>query len=343
MPMTIGQGSTAVRFTRRTALLAPFALGAPVVRAQTRESVVIMTPFAFGPNFLEMVNAQTGGHFARMGLDVRLLSANGTAQGLQQVTSGQAFLTRASALDVIQAVARTDAPLVAVATPQQGGTFHVISPADRPVTRALDLAGKTVGIVSVGGSTGIFLDLMLRKVGLQPDGTRREVTGDNPGAIELVRQGRIDCFMASIIAPIALRRRGVAIEAWSTDRYAPMPGQCYVVSRDTVASRGPVLTRVLSALRDSMREIMVTPARTILERALREVEMPGARDIEAAILISETIVRELWLARGADQLLLNVPQLWTEAFSAIAAAGLPLPRDPNALWTNSAIAPVMRL
>ena len=331
------------RWTRRAVLAAGVgALAAPATRVAARDPVVIMTPFAFGPNFLEMINAHTGGHFARHGLDARLLSANGTAQGLQQVTAGQAFLTRASALDVIQAVARTEAPLVAVATPQQGGTFHVISPADRPIRRAEEFAGKTIGIVSVGGSTGIFLDLMLRKAGVPNDAVRREVTGDNPGAMELVRQGRIDGFMASIIAPIALRRRGIAIEAWSTDRYAPMPGQCYVVNRDAARQRPEVISRVLMALRDSMREIMATPARAIIERAAREVEMPGARDMEAAVAISDTIVRDLWLARGADALMTNVPALWAEAFAAIGAGGLPLPRDPAALWTNDYVGPVMR-
>lgn len=329
---------------RRSLLMGALAgLAAPAVSsAQPREQLTVMTPFAFGANFLEMINAETGGHFARHGLDVRLLAANGTAQGLQQVTSGQAQVTRASSLDLIQAVARNAVPLVAIATPQQGGTFHVISPADRPVARAEDLAGKTVGLVSVGGSTGIFLDLMLRKVGIPSDQVRREVTGDNPGVMEMVRQGRVDCFMASIIAPIALRRRGVAIEAWSTDRYAPMPGQCYVVHRDTVERRPEALTRYLRAIRDSMREIAGGDHRLIIERAARGVEMPGARDIESAVAISETIVRDLWFARGRAAMLVHVPALWDEAVQAIGAGGLPLPPDPAALWTNALVDPVMR-
>ena len=78
---------------------------------------------------------------------------------------------RLTAIDEFVAVAK-GAALVCVSTLYQGSTFHVISAKDKPINSAEDLKGKTIGIVSVGGSTEQLLDIMLRSVGM----TKADVT-----------------------------------------------------------------------------------------------------------------------------------------------------------------------
>lgn len=142
---------------RRTFLAAGAAasLASAPALAQAREPLAVMTPFGFNTDFIEMMNAVAGGHLARQGFDARLLGANGTAPATQQLVAGQVQFIRSAAIDMIRAVQSSGAPLVAVATSHQGSTFHVVSLRDKPVREAKDLAGKTVGIVSVGGTTDI--------------------------------------------------------------------------------------------------------------------------------------------------------------------------------------------
>lgn len=326
---------------KSTAALGVCALAAPALHAQAREPLTVMTPFGFIPDFIEMMNAQSGGHLARHGFDSRLLGANGTAQALQQLTAGQVQFIRSASIDMIRAAAQ-GAPLVAIATSHQGSTFHMISPRDKAITRGEELRGKTVGIVSVGGTTDIFLNLILAKVGLKPDDVRREVTGNSPGTIQLVRQGRIDCFMASIVVPVVLRRQNEQIEAWSTDKYAPMPSQCYVTTREVIERRPETVVRFLRAMRDSMNEMLTQPNRPIFERAGRDFEIPGIRDLDTVIAVSDASKEQLWLSRGRDNLLKNLPDLWASGFQVLRDTGLANPPNPGELWTNRFIDEALR-
>ncbi len=264
--------------TRRHILIAGAAaaagLKAPAVLGQARDPLTIMTPFGFIPDFIEMMNAVSGGHLARHGFDARLQGANGTAQAIQQLVAGQVSFIRSASIDMIRAASQ-GAPLVAIATSHQGSTFHMISLKEKPISRAEDLKGKTIGIVSVAGTTDIFLNLILSKGGLKPDDVKREVVGNSPGALQFVRQGRVDGFIASIVVPVILTRQKEPIEVWSTDRYAPMPSQCYVTTRDMVEKKPETVVRFLRGIRDSMNEMLTQPNPPIFERASKDFEIPA--------------------------------------------------------------------
>ena len=326
----------AMSLTRRT-IVAGIAAGAvaspAILKAQAREPLTVMTPFGFIPDFIEMMNAVSGGHLTRHGFDARLLGAAGTAQALQQLAAGQVQFIRAASIDMIRAAAQ-GVPLVAIATSHQGSTFHMISTKDKPITRAEDLKGKTVGLVSVGGTTDIFLSLILNKVGLKNDDVKREVTGNSPGILQMVRQGRVDCFMASIVVPVMLARAGEQFEAWSTDRYAPMPSQCYITTREIAEKRPETVVRFLRAMRDSMNEMLTQPNPPIFERAAKDFDIPGIRDIANVVAVSDESKQKLWLARGRENLLRNLPDLWDSGIKSLRDSGLVNLPNAEGIWTN---------
>ncbi len=54
--------------------------------------------------------------------------------------------------------------------------------------------------------------------------------------------------MASIIVPaVVLRLQNEPIVAWSTDRYAPMPSQCYITTREIAERQPEMVVRFLRA------------------------------------------------------------------------------------------------
>jgi len=304
------------------------------VRGQARESLTIMTPFGFIPDFIELMNGVSGGHFAAQGLDAKLLGGQGTAQPIQQLITRQVDFIRASGIDVMRAIATTKVPLVSIATMYQGSTFHMISLKSKPIEKAEDLKGKTVGIVSVSGTTDVFLDLILAKAGLKKDDVKREVSGNSPGALQLIKQGRIDCFIASIQVVVALERMKEDVLAWSTDRYAPMPGQCYISTRQIVEARPDVLKRAMTAMRASVDEIMTQPLRPIFERAAKDFEIPGIRDVDALVAVEKVTADRLWLSEGRENLLRNVPKLWKSGVDALRTNNIGDPGEPETLYTN---------
>ena len=319
----------------RAATGASALLAAPaILRAQARDSLVMMTPFGFIPDFIEMMNAISGGHYAAQNIDAKLLGGQGTAQPIQQLITGQAHFIRASGIDVMRAVATTKVPLVSIATIYQGSTFHMVSLKDKPISKAEDLKGKTVGIVSVGGTTDVFLDLILAKGGLKKEDVKREVTGNSPGAVQIMKQGRVDCFIASIQVVVALERMKEPVEIWSTDRYAPMPGQCYVSTKQIVETKGDLLTRAMKAMRASAEQILGKPLKPIFERAAKDFEIPGIRNVDDLVEVEKVTSEKLWLSEGRENLMRNVPKLWKGGVDALRDNQIATLESPELLYTN---------
>ncbi len=312
-------------------------IGARLAQAQTADAITVMTPFGFIGDFIDVMNGYSGGYFKKYGLDAKVLGGRGTAQAVQQLASGTVQYIRSASIDMIRAVGGAQSiPLVSISTLYQASTFQIISPGEKPIRTAEELKGKTVGVVSVGGSTEILLDLMLRKIGLSRDDVPRQVTGNSPGALQLARQGRVDCFIASSEVVATLERAHEHVEHWSTDKYVPMPGQCYVTTHEEIEKNPDRVVRFLRAMRDSVDELLSQPPQPVFERAAKDFEIAGIRNVEA-LAHSVEEARSLWMAQGRDNLLRNVPALWESGAKALNDAGLAHVANANDLYTNTFI------
>lgn len=310
--------------------------GAPAIirSARAADSITVLTPFGFLPDFIELMNAYSGGHFARAGLDVKIIAANGSAQTLQLLVAGKAQFGRTSGNELISAVSKQKLPLISISTIYQGSTFQVVSLKDKPILRGEDLKGKTVGLVSVGGATDIFLDLILGKVGLKKDDVKRQYIGNSPGEIDIAKQGRVDCFICTINVVVTLERAGNAITYWSTDKYAPMPSQVLISTRDTANTQPEVTTRFLRAMHASIEEIMTQPIKPIFERAQKDFDIQGLKDLDLAAATEKVIVDELWLSQGKQNVMRNVPALWQTGMNELSSIGLAEGMDATSIYTN---------
>jgi ABC-type nitrate/sulfonate/bicarbonate transport system substrate-binding protein len=309
------------------------ARAAPAPATPAAAAVTVLTPFGFIIDFLEIMNAQAGGHFAANGIDATVLGAGGAAAAIQQLAAGRCQFSRGAAIDAMRAVAAQNLDLVSIATLFQGSTFVVISAADKPIRTAEDLRGKRIGVVSIGGTTENFLDLMLTKAGIGKAETPREVVGNNPGAFALIGQGRIDGFIATMNVASALRGSGARIETFSTDKYAPMPSQIYLTTRAIVDARPDLCRGFVRAIRASVEEIIKGPVAPLLDRAAKSFDIPGMRDRAA---LAQTVADDipLWLSQGDGNLMRNVPALWKSARDSLVAAGLAQIGDETRLYTN---------
>ncbi len=330
--------------TRRAFLAAAAAAGvAPFIgRARAADKITVLTGFGLLPNFIEIMNAYSGGYFRKEGLDATVVGAHGTAIEMQQMIAGQAAFGRVAALDQMNAIAKQHVPFVSVATLCQGSTFQVISLKEKPIETAEALKGKTVGVVSVGGSTEMLLDLMLHKVGIAKDAVKREAVGDNPGAVEFVRRGRIDCFIASLNTVVAIERSGAAIVYWSTDRYAEMPGQVYLTTRSVIDASPDLVLRFCKAMKGSVEELLSQPLEPIFRRAARDFDIPGLTDMATVVAMQQATAKQLWLADGTANLLRNMPRRWDAGVATLRGAGVTDIGEPGSLYTNRFIEAAMK-
>jgi NitT/TauT family transport system substrate-binding protein len=327
--------------TRRQFLAGSAAAGAAVggfpaiIRsARAAEPVTLITPFGFDSDFIDMMNGVAGGHFAKQGLDAKLLGATGTVQSIQAIISGQAQFGRFSGIDFIRAVATKDAPLRAIATATQNSGFHVVSLKEKPVKSGADMKGKTVGLLSYGGTTETFIEVLLAKAGLTKNDATLLVAGNNPGEVELIRQGRLDCFICTYSVTYALKQLGEPLEIFSVDAPVPAPGQVYYATRETLETKPDLVLRVLRGLRSSMEECITQPLEPIFARAIKDYEIPGAKDPAALAAQEKSAIAENWLAEGKENLLHNLPQRWISGCDALRQVGIADVKDPTTLYTD---------
>jgi ABC-type nitrate/sulfonate/bicarbonate transport system substrate-binding protein len=327
--------------TRRVLMAAGCALAA-AGRAEAATAVTVLTPFGFIVDFLEMMNASSGGHFKAAGLDAQVLGAGGAAAAVQQLAAGRCQFTRGAAIDIMKAMsAQKDLALVSVATIFQGSTFFVISNSSKPIEKAEDFRGKRIGVVSIGGTTENFLDLMLKKVDVPKAEVPREVVGNNPGSFALIQQGRIDGFIATSNVVEVLQQQKMPVLAWSTDRYAKMPSQSYFTTQAIIDKQPDVVLAFVRAMKASADEMVRGPLEPILDRAAGQFEIPGIRDKPSLIRTVKGDI-DLWLSEGPQNLMRNVPALWQSARDSLAEAGLADIPDVTKVYTNRFIDEVTR-
>ena len=302
-------------------------------RAWAADKIAVMSPFGFIPEFSDLFNAYSGGHYAKQGLDATVLATHG-AQSIQQLVAGRVQFIRNTCVDLIRAVNTQNLPLVAIGTLTQQSAFIVISAAEKPVNTVQDLKGKTVGIQGqVGGASSTYLQLMCKHYGISADEVTMQVAGNSPGSFELVKQGRLDCFIGGPDTVQKLQRANKAIVAWSTDRYVKMPSQIYVTMREIVTSRPDLVTRFMAAIRASVDEILTGKLETIFAREAKDFEMDGLQDMQQAVQAEQTFF-PLWLAEGKENLLRNVPERWASAVSLMRENGLAGAAKPGDYYDN---------
>jgi ABC-type nitrate/sulfonate/bicarbonate transport system substrate-binding protein len=171
------------------ALAAGLALSSRALAAELTK-ITYLTPFGYLIGFVETMYSETGGIFAKHGLDVTIEGGRGSSMAVQQVTAGNALISRTGGTDLIKAYTK-DPSIVAVAEISQRDLFYVISAEADPIKAPKGMAGKTMGIVSASGATENILDMMLVARDIPKADVTREVVGNAPAAFELIKQGRI--------------------------------------------------------------------------------------------------------------------------------------------------------
>ncbi len=320
----------------KSAAAASLVAGFPAIirTARAAEPMTFMLPFGFNSIFIEIMNAYSGGHFAKHGIDGKVMGATGTAQAVQQVVADQAQFVVCSGLDFARAVGIGNAPLRAISTIDQNSGFNLVSLKTKPIRTGEDLRGKTIGVVSLGGTTETCVDLLLALSHVPKSEVKVVVTRDTPGAIEFIRQGRIDGFMTTYTVTLILLKQQEPIEYLLIDDFVPTPGEVYSTSNDIIAKRPQLPLAVMRALGDSVAEIMSQPLKPIFERAAKDFDILGIRDIDGLINIEQSIIQKLWLADGRDNLLRNVPRRWQTCVDALHGLGFIKSPDPAPYYTN---------
>lgn len=325
---------------RRSLILgAAAALSVPCVSlAQNRplKKITYVPPFtgliSFAPDYV----AKAAGFFEREGLDVAIEGTKGAPQSLQQVLAGQAFISRAGSPEIMKAIINQGAPLVVVGTICQGSPFCVMSAKSAPIRTPADMKGKTIGVTIKGGTTENLLDTMLIQHNIDPASVKREVIGESPGSFALIEAGRLHAFVAGTSTRVGLENLKAPMEWFSVDKFAPLPGQLYSVTRDTLRSDPDTVVRYLRAVKKAVDFIIADESKDKTLDLLAQFNLPALKNREIARADLKANAA-LWLDAGPDQVLRNVPERWQKGRDLFAKSGAVKPGPATELYTNELV------
>ena len=325
-------------FSRRDILAAGTALTASSIltsqlRAETLREVNFITPFNYLIGYAPTFNAEAGGHFAKEGLDVKILPGKGSAVAVQQVIAGRALYGRGDPLAMAKAIGQ-GAPIIAFATIEHRSPLVVYSSPKKPIKTVKDMIGKTVGIGEYGSASDVTLDMMLAIHGYKPDAVKREAIGNSPGGWGLIQQGRVDCHIVSVGTTTVLKAQGENIVMWPTYDALPAPGQAYFCQKETVAKEPDLLLKLLKATKASILEIKHGDGKKIVERIAQHWEVEGAKQVDFTVKAMQT-EEPLWWQDDTSKLLKNDPVSWKTMIEAMVKTGALKSGDPKDFYTDA--------
>lgn len=204
--------------------------------AQSKRKEAWVSPSSITPLQCYVAVAKEKGFFETEGLDITIQATPGTASAVTQLASGAAMFAQSAAITTVPAIANQNAEIITVAQTIYRSVFELASPADKPLKTAKDWEGKTIGLMSVGGSTDHLLNAMTVASGGKPENVKKVVTGLSAGAYAFLQRGQVDGFFSFYPMRIALEAQGINLFYMNTDDLAPIPPDNIIVSKNALKS-----------------------------------------------------------------------------------------------------------
>jgi len=316
------------------ATLLPLPGVMPIVHAQEKGKLTFLTPSSFSLAFSPVLYASAAGFFAKEGLDLKVEAGRGAAQVVQLTAAKQVQTGRTGGANYMIARVNSNAPVIAIATIAQRSPFAVISSKDAPIRKPQDLAGKTIGVQSAGGSMEATLDLLLMRSKIDAKSVRRERVADSAASFGMIQSKRVDGFLGNMSSAIRLTAQNYPVATMAMDD--GVPGQVYVAEESVLAANKDAFVAFLRAAYRSAQELSAMDDAG-LQKAVAlmrgKFDIPGSDNTPIA-LADMRANRELWVTANPKQLLRCNESQWKEGESLLREAGLLKQPTAKPLYTN---------
>ncbi|MFF4776329.1 ABC transporter substrate-binding protein [Microtetraspora fusca] len=281
--------------------------------------------------------AVAGGHFTKHGLDVKLQPVKGSPQAMQTLLAGSGLVTRVGQIDLVTAVGKTEQPMVNVGSLTRASTVRILYSKKNPLNRPEDLAGKTMGVPSEGGTSDKLVSLVMSNSGLDATSVKRQVVGLTPGTFNLVQQGRIAGYVVSLDTANIVVSQNSDAAIFDPGEYVNADTQVYVSTRDNVKNKAADLKAFLAGINDAVAAMVADESLDETLKVLRGAySFATLNDVDIA-KASLRQSRDAWTGgRPGDPFLVTDEKGWSTGYDELVKAGMvPSGLDPKVWLDNS--------
>ncbi|MFC6021258.1 ABC transporter substrate-binding protein [Plantactinospora solaniradicis] len=302
-------------------------------------SIIPAASISMSPELL----AETGGHFKKHGLNVKIQVTQGSPPAIQTVMAGSALITKIGDIETITAISDKNAPLVNLGGVEKQGLLRFMSSKRKPLTKAEDFRGVTMGLPSAGGTSEKTLDLVLASAGIPKESVKRQVVGLAPGVFELVKSGRIDGYIVSLDTSLSVLKQQPEAVAFAPSSAVSAGVQLYVTStkQSEDAGKQDQLRRFLQAIADSIK-FMIDDEKNEFKETMRLIgtkyDVPAFKDPAVAVEALKLFVKS-WTVDGPEKIVQTNPQSWQATYDEMVKSQLVAGGKDPSKWMTDKFAP----
>jgi NitT/TauT family transport system substrate-binding protein len=183
---------------------------------------------AFFPYFV----AQEFGYFEDEGLEVEL-TPSGETETTLQLAAGNIDIGAINPPEILASLTSGEDWVVFYDFYQEN-VFSIKAPGDSGISDMAGLEGKVLGITSEGGGELPLIEAALQEVGLTSgEDVELLAVGDGgPASAQALKDGTIDAYAAAIQDFVAIELEGVPLVDLTPTRFAELPANSLVVTRE---------------------------------------------------------------------------------------------------------------
>lgn len=165
------------------------------------------------------------GYWKAEGLDVEVVSVEGSAAGMQQIGSGNIHVVSLGPEEII--IGREKGVRIKGYFVQARTTiFRIVVPAESPIKAVAELRGKTIGVPALASGSVPFAKALVASVGMNPEKDIQllAVGVGAPGALAL-QQKKVDALALWDTLQASMENRGIALRRLDLPMVQEMIGQ----------------------------------------------------------------------------------------------------------------------
>lgn len=197
------------------------------------KDVELLLSFPKAIAWLPLLIAEDQGYFEDEGLNVTLQETEGSGFVTQQMIAGNSDYGWAGAPSDV--IAYGKAPdLRVIACNHEKNIFSINVPGGSDIADVEQLRGKKLGITAKGGGEEPLITAVLKEYDLEGEVEIIPLGEVGAAVVKAINDGKVDAFAGGYTDIISLIAAGVDLQDITPEKYAPMPGDCLVTTKQVL-------------------------------------------------------------------------------------------------------------
>lgn len=201
--------------------------------------------------------AQELGYFGETEVDY--LTADGTVAATQAVATGGADFAQSDTQALATALSKGVDNLTAICAYVPNNIYQVVVPEDSDIESPADLAGKRIGLGSLGTGTYYNARLALGSVGLEEDDVEFVTIGSQAGQLQALQSGQVDALSAIDVTIGTFANQGAQLRPLAQDGASEWQWNIVIGRTDVVESDPDLAADVCRGIQQAQHLVKESP------------------------------------------------------------------------------------